>query len=88
LLGCPNARSGRSLSELLLEESLFSEKTMKMKDITGKTPADLHKMLADKRESLRTFRFGAAGSKTKNVKEGKGIRKDIARIMTALNSNK
>jgi ribosomal protein L29 len=68
--------------------AFLSDKPMKMKEITGKTPADLQKMLADKRESLRVFRFGAAGAKTKNVKEGRGIRKDIARIMTALNSNK
>lgn len=55
-----------------------------MKDITTKTPADLNKLIAEKREALRVFRFGSAGAKSKNVKEGKGIRKDIARIMTAL----
>ncbi|MFA6601783.1 MAG: 50S ribosomal protein L29 [Candidatus Paceibacterota bacterium] len=57
---------------------------MKTKDITTKTAADLHKLIAEKREALRVFRFGAAGAKTKNVKEGSQIRKDIARIMTAL----
>ena len=57
---------------------------MKTKDITTKTAADLHKLIAEKREALRVFRFGAAGAKTKNVKEGSHIRKDIARIMTAL----
>ena len=61
---------------------------MKMKDIKTKTPADLKKLLTEKREALRVFRFGAAGAKTKNVKEGAGIRKDIARIMTALNAKK
>ena len=61
---------------------------MKNKDITTKTPADLSKLLSEKRESLRVFRFGAAGAKSNNVKEGRGIRKDIARIMTALNSKK
>jgi ribosomal protein L29 len=59
---------------------------MKMKDITTKTAPDLTKLLSDKREALRVFRFGAAGAKTKNVKEGRGIRKDIARIMTALSA--
>ncbi len=58
---------------------------MKMKDIKTKTPADLNKLLNEKREALRVFRFGATGAKTKNVKEGSSIRKDIARIMTALN---
>ncbi len=55
-----------------------------MKEITNKTRADLNKLLNEKREALRVFRFGAAGAKTKNVKEGSVIRKDIARIMTAL----
>lgn len=59
---------------------------MKMKDFKTKTVADLEKMLAEKREALRIFRFGAAGAKTKNVKEGRTTRKDIARIMTALSN--
>ena len=59
-----------------------------MKDITTKTPADLAKMLSEKREALRAFRFGSAGAKSKNVKEGRTIRKDIARIMTSLNVKK
>ncbi len=61
---------------------------MKLKDITNKTVTDLTKMLGEKRESLRLFRFGGAGAKTKNVKEGRVIRKDIARIMTTLNDKK
>jgi len=58
---------------------------MNFKDITTKTPADLSKMLAEKREAGRAFRFGGAGAKSKNVREGRAIRKDIARILTALN---
>jgi ribosomal protein L29 len=61
---------------------------MKIKDISNKTAADLNKMVAEKREALRVFRFGASGSKTKNVKQGKEIRKDIARILTVLNTTK
>lgn len=63
-------------------------KSLKTKDISGKTPADLNKLITEKREALRVFRFGGAGAKTKNVKEGNVIRKDIARIMTALNAKK
>jgi ribosomal protein L29 len=63
-------------------------KAIKMKDISNKTQADLAKLASDKREFLRVFRFGAAGAKTKNVKEGRAIRKDIARIMTAMNAKK
>lgn len=61
---------------------------MKIKDITNKTVADLNQLVLTKRESLRTFRFGTAGAKTKNVKEGKAIRKEIAQIMTVLNQKK
>lgn len=58
---------------------------MKIKELRTKSTPDLNKMLTEKREALRVFRFGAAGAKTKNVKEGSSIRKDIARIMTILN---
>ncbi len=61
---------------------------MKKTTYTGKNRADLVKALLDKREALRKFRFGEAGSKTRNVKEGLGLRKDIARIMTELNTQK
>src|SRR5438094_117539 len=50
--------------------------------------ADLGKMLGEKRETLRVFRFGGAGAKAKNVKEGRALRRDIARILTKLNSMK
>jgi len=59
---------------------------MKYNEITNKTQADLTKLISEKRETLRLFRFGGAGAKTKNVKEGKVVKKDIARILTAMNS--
>ena len=49
---------------------------------------DLHKELADKRESLRVFRFGGAGSRVKDVRAGRNLRKEIARLLTELNSRK
>lgn len=58
---------------------------MKKTTYAGKAKQDLVKSLYEKREALKAFRFGEAGSKTRNVKEGSGIRKDIARIMTELN---
>lgn len=61
---------------------------MKKTDFTTKTPSDLMKLVADKREKLRSHLFGGAGSRTKNVKLAKSIRKDIARILTALNVKK
>lgn len=58
---------------------------MKKATYTGKNKEELVKALYDKRNALRAFRFGEAGSKTRNVKEGGALRKDIARILTELN---
>ena len=54
----------------------------------GKEAAELAKIVADKREELRALRFGGAGSKNKNVKAGRSLRKEIARALTALNASK
>ncbi len=59
-----------------------------MKEYKDKTPKDLNKLIAEKREGIRNFRFGSTGSKTKNVKLGRTLRKDIARIMTELTLRK
>lgn len=59
-----------------------------MKEYKEKTIADLNKIIVEKQEMLRHFRFGSAGSKTKNVKMGHTIKKDIARIMTELTIRK
>lgn len=48
------------------------------------TPESLQKMIADKREALRVFRFEGAGSRRRNVREARNLRKEIARIMTEL----
>ncbi|OHA92248.1 MAG: 50S ribosomal protein L29 [Candidatus Zambryskibacteria bacterium RIFCSPLOWO2_02_FULL_51_21] len=61
---------------------------MKKTTYKGKPKTDLVKALYEQREILSKFRFGAAGSKTRNVKEGQAARKEIARIMTELNANK
>lgn len=55
-----------------------------MKELKNKTIPELKKMVADKQEVVRNFRFGSAGSKTKNVKLAYTTRKEIARIMTEL----
>jgi ribosomal protein L29 len=56
-----------------------------MKELIKKTQKELIQLLSEKREALRVFRFALSGSKTKNIKEGQNLRKDIARIMTLLN---
>jgi ribosomal protein L29 len=58
----------------------------KKKTHNGKEASELNKIIADRREELRSLRFGSAGSKNKNVKATKNLRKDIARALTALNA--
>ena len=57
-----------------------------MTEFKNKSKKDLVKTLNEKKGALQDFRFGGAGSKSKNVKEGKNLRKDIARILTELKS--
>lgn len=59
-----------------------------MKDLQKKTNMELEKELLEKRKALRLFRFSVTGSKIKNIKEGEHVRKDIARILTELNTRK
>jgi len=54
-----------------------------MYDFNGKPKSELDQKLIETREKLRAFRFAMTGGKQKNVKEGKVLRKDIARILTA-----
>lgn len=44
----------------------------------------LEKNISDMRESLRVFRFAGAGSRTRNVREGRNMRRDVARALTEL----
>lgn len=47
---------------------------------------DSAKTLTEKREALRQFRFHLSGGKVKNIKEGRELRRDIARMLTAQNA--
>ncbi len=53
-----------------------------MADLKTYTVEDLTKEITQKREALRVFRFGEAGSRTRNVREGRTLRRDIARLLT------
>jgi ribosomal protein L29 len=55
-------------------------------EYTKKGVEELQKMVGDMREELRTFRFGGAGSRTRDVRHGRNLRRDIARILTELRS--
>lgn len=61
---------------------------MKKNTVTGKSSKELNDLLKEKRKSLFDFRFNILGGKIKNVKEGRGLRKEIARIMTELTNVK
>lgn len=61
---------------------------MKKKTFKGKDSKELKGLLIDKSKRLSEFRTEVVSGKTKNVKEGRGIRKDIARILTELNNVK
>ena len=55
-----------------------------MSIFANKDKKKLAKLLAEKRDALRNFRFAMSGGKAKNVCEGRALRKDIARVLTAL----
>lgn len=57
-----------------------------MTDFKKKSVKDLEKLLKDKRAELRDFRFASAGSRTRNVREGRNTRKEVAQILTELKS--
>lgn len=52
------------------------------KELREKTDKELAEMLLEKREALRVFRFDTAGSKTRDVREQRKTRRDVARILT------
>ena len=56
---------------------------MKLKE---KSEKELEKIVKTTREELRKFRFGLSGSRTRNLKEGRALRRKIAQILTEMNS--
>jgi ribosomal protein L29 len=61
---------------------------MNTKDLRKKTIAELDKELAERSAALSDFKFGTAGSKTKNVKAGRNLKREIAQILTVLGEKK
>jgi ribosomal protein L29 len=67
----------------------MAKETKKTKEsLKGMKGDELKKKLATLREEMRVMRFKMEGSKSKNVKESKTMRKQIARILTEMNSSK
>lgn len=60
----------------------------KKNNLKGVKIEELKKNLLALRESLRVIRFKAEGSKSKNVKEEKSLKKQIARVLTEINRKK
>lgn len=51
-------------------------------DFKTKTTEELHRLVSENRQKLQAFRFSMAGSKTKNVKAGRNLRREIAKALT------
>ena len=59
-----------------------------MADIKNKSVEDMQKEVRELREGIRAFRFGAEGSRSRNVREGRMKRREVARLLTEINSRK
>ncbi|MEK7085160.1 MAG: 50S ribosomal protein L29 [Patescibacteria group bacterium] len=55
---------------------------MKIAELRKLSPQELTQALLEKRASLRAIRFNVSSAKGKNIMARKGMRRDIARIMT------
>ncbi len=60
----------------------------KKEDFSKLSLVELNTELATVREKIRQFRFSQAVTRTKNVKEGSLLKKKIARLLTAINTQK
>ena len=61
---------------------------MKIKELREKNSEELKKQLAEKREAVRKLRFEISAKQTKNVREIRNSKKDIAKILTILKEAK
>jgi len=57
---------------------------MKPAEIRQKSKKELRELLNELKEKIRNFRFALASGKVKNIREIRGFKKDIARILTIL----
>ena len=61
---------------------------MKYTEISEKNPADLTALLKEKRIQLFTLKVKQKTMQLQNTSELRGIKKDIAKIMTAINAKR
>jgi len=57
-----------------------------MTDIKTQDSKDLKKSVVDNREALRVLRFGGAGSRSRDVRATRMLRRETARVLTELRS--
>lgn len=55
-----------------------------MTEFKKQSTEELRRAVEEKREALRVFRFGGAGGRARNVREGRNLRKEIAQMLTEL----
>ncbi|MCM2339032.1 MAG: 50S ribosomal protein L29 [Burkholderiales bacterium] len=60
----------------------------KKENLKGEKIEELKKKLILLEEKIRSMRFKAEGSKSKNVKEHANLKKEVARILTEINRKK
>ncbi len=61
---------------------------MKVQEIRKMSNQDLHKKLAELRDSVREFRFKIGSKEVKNNRQMHLLKKDVARILTILGEKK
>jgi len=61
---------------------------MNIKDLKNKNITELQVMLKEKRESVLALRFKNNSNQLKSVREIRQAKKDIARILTLINTHK
>ncbi|MDP2692476.1 MAG: 50S ribosomal protein L29 [bacterium] len=57
-------------------------------ELKNKSVKDLEEMLVEKRSKLRDLRFGVSSAQLKNVRDVRKYKRDIAQILTLINSKK
>ena len=60
----------------------------KTENLKGMEKYELKAKLVSLEESIRSIHFKSQGSKSKNVKEAKTLRREVARVLTEMNKKK
>lgn len=58
---------------------------MDINELKNKTKSELHQILAESRDELRELKFKVGERQLAQVRRVRALKKDIARVLTALN---